>query len=49
LDLRGNPLAALPESIAELPALGKLDLRVTTLTPPGWLDRLEAQGCLVYR
>lgn len=50
LDLRGNPLASLPESIAELPALDKLDLRwVPTLPLPAWVPRLEARGVLVYR
>jgi hypothetical protein len=43
-------LVELPETIATLPRLHKLDLRwVTTLTPPAWFDGLEARGCLVYR
>ena len=34
---------------AQLPALDKLDLRWTTLSPPAWLAQLEARGVLVYR
>jgi Leucine-rich repeat (LRR) protein len=50
LDLRGNPLTTLSDRLASLPRLEKLDLRwVTTLTPPSWLDDLEARGCVVYR
>ncbi|WP_414930951.1 hypothetical protein [Streptomyces sp. Je 1-369] len=48
LDLRGNPLAALPDWLAELPALEKLDLRWTD-APVGrnLLDGLESRGCVV--
>ena len=50
LDLRGNPLAYLPEAIAGLPRLEKLDLRwVEKLIAPPWFPDLEARGCLVYR
>lgn len=49
IDLRGNPLEELPDAIATLPRLEKLDLRwVKTLQPPAWIDRLEARGCVVY-
>jgi hypothetical protein len=45
-----NPLEQPPYAVAGLPRPDKLDLRwVTTLTPPPWLDDLEARGCLVYR
>jgi hypothetical protein len=48
--LRGNPLTQLPEAIAALPRLDKLDLRwVTTLAPLAWFADLEARGCAVYR
>jgi Leucine-rich repeat (LRR) protein len=47
LDLRGNPLISLPVMIAELPKLEKLDLRwVNSLRLPGWIDDLEARGCV---
>jgi hypothetical protein len=50
LDLRGNPLTHLPETITTLRRLEKLDLRwVTALTPAQWLVGLEARGCVVYR
>src|SRR3954463_13087142 len=50
LDLRGNPVTALPDEVAMLPRLEKLDLRwVTTLSPPRWIEDLEARGCVVYR
>ena len=43
------PLDSLPESIADLPALDKLDLRWTpSLSLPEWTRRLEARGVLVY-
>jgi hypothetical protein len=49
LDLRGNPLTKLPEGIAALPRLEKLDLRwVETLEPPVWFATLEERGCAVY-
>jgi len=50
IDLRGNPLTSLPEAIASMPKLEKLDLRwIPSLPWPGWIDDLEARGCLVYR
>ena len=50
IDLRGNPLKHLPDAIAALPRLEKLDLRwVETLIPPPWIVNLEARGCAVYR
>jgi len=50
MDLRGNPLASLPAAIAKLPKLEKLDLRwVNSLPALGWLESLEARGCVVYR
>jgi Leucine-rich repeat (LRR) protein len=50
IDLRGNPLTELPACLAALPRLEKVDLRwVTMLVWPGWLDELEARGCVVYR
>ncbi len=40
----------LPNSIASLPKLEKLDLRwVDSLMDPEWLSVLEDRGCLVYR
>jgi hypothetical protein len=49
LVLVDNALTHLPEGIAGLPRLDKLDLRwVPSLAPPPWLDVLEARGCLVY-
>jgi len=33
-----------------MPKLEKLDLRwVSSLPLPGWVEELEARGCLVYR
>ena len=50
IDLRGNPLTHLPEASATRPRLEKLDLRrVETLTPPAWMEALEARGYVVYR
>jgi len=50
IDLRGNPLTRLPDGLAELPRLEKLDLRwVETLELPVWVERLEEHGCAVYR
>jgi hypothetical protein len=49
LDLRGNPLTALPESLFDLPRLGKLDLRwVPSLATHAGIERLKARDCLVY-
>jgi hypothetical protein len=40
----------LPETLATLPRLEKLDLRwVDSLESPRWLAELEAHGCVVYR
>jgi len=40
----------LPDTLAALPRLEKLDLRwVTTLPPLVWVGDLEARGCVVYR
>jgi Leucine-rich repeat (LRR) protein len=50
LDLRGKPPTNLPESIAGLPSLQKLDLRLVEsldLTP--WINAIEERGCAVYR
>ena len=47
LDLRGNPLAALPE--AAWPKLDKLDLRWTPLGDSMVADRLAARGVRVLR
>jgi hypothetical protein len=50
LDLRGNPIASLPETLLEMPRLEKLDLRwVNSLEPTSWLSALERKGCCVYR
>ena len=48
LDLRGNPLTQLPESLLELPRLEKIDVRWVEISSRV-LDQLEARGCLVYR
>lgn len=48
LDLRSNGLAALPEWLAELPALERLDLRWNRLSDMQVVaDRLAARGCRV--
>jgi hypothetical protein len=48
LDLRGNRIATVPDWIAELPALEKLDLRWTDVDPDAAvLAPLEARGCFV--
>jgi hypothetical protein len=45
-----NPIEALPDSLASLPQLDKLDLRwVNTLMDPEWLGALKDKGCLAYR
>jgi len=50
LDLRGNKLVAVPASLQDLPSLEKVDLRWNKIpTFPEWLQRLEQQGCTVYR
>jgi Leucine-rich repeat (LRR) protein len=49
LDLRANRLSALPESLAELHRLEKLDLRWNQFqTVPFWIDTLKDRGCIVY-
>jgi len=48
LDLRANRLAALPDTLADLPALEKLDLRWNGFyEPPPVAEPLRAQGCVV--
>jgi Leucine-rich repeat (LRR) protein len=48
LDLRGNQLDQLPDTLLGLP-LTKLDLRWNPLrAQPRWLDELAGRGCLVY-
>jgi Leucine-rich repeat (LRR) protein len=48
LDLRGNQLDELPDTLLDLP-LTKLDLRWNPLRGrPRWLDELTRRGCLVY-
>jgi hypothetical protein len=48
LDLRANDLRELPDALAELVALEKLDLRWNPLPrPPCWVGALEARGCRV--
>ena len=50
LDLRGNPLTNLPESIAGLPSLQKLDSRrVESLDLTPWISTIEERGRAVYR
>jgi hypothetical protein len=51
IDLRGNPISGLPERIAALPRLEKLDLRwVTTLElETDWVAAMQSRGCMVYR
>lgn len=50
IDLRGNPLESLPDCMAELPKLEKLDLRwVSSLRAPKWLNAFEKAGGIVYR
>jgi hypothetical protein len=50
MDLRANAFTSLPESLADLPSLQKLDLRWTSMAEtPAWLPRLEARGCVVLR
>ncbi|MCE3200065.1 hypothetical protein [Paenibacillus sonchi] len=49
LDLRSNHLLEIPESLLEIKGLERLDLRWDhELNPPGWLHKLEANGCIVY-
>ncbi|MFJ2022070.1 leucine-rich repeat domain-containing protein [Streptomyces nodosus] len=48
LDLRNTRLTQLPDVVATLPSLEKLDLRWNVLdTVPPWLDDLELRGCVV--
>ena len=48
--LRDNPLTDLPDGIAALPNLEKLDLRWNhqLVRQPSWEKTLEARGCVVY-
>jgi hypothetical protein len=50
LDLRANPLCALPDALADLPALQKLDLRWTPFFPklPPVARHLRDRGCTVW-
>jgi hypothetical protein len=49
IDLRGNPIAHLPDGLLALPRLEKLDFRwITTLTPQAWFADLERRGCAIY-
>ena len=50
LDLRETAIAALPDWLAELPALQRLDLRWNglLLDPPAIVERLRARGCVVW-
>jgi hypothetical protein len=48
LDLRASRLSALPDSMASMHNLRKLDLRWTKLAfPPAWLQDLESKGCRI--
>ena len=50
LDLRGNPMKSLPETLLSMPKLEKLDLRwISTLEASPWLNELEQKGCSVYK
>ncbi|WP_430649679.1 hypothetical protein [Bradyrhizobium retamae] len=48
IDLRGNPVATLPEALLKLPRLEKLDLRWVTISRPSWFAELEERGCAIY-
>jgi hypothetical protein len=49
LSLRGSGLTSLPRSLADLPALDRLDLRWNRIVPrPDWLRALETRGCTVW-
>ncbi|MNG40492.1 Leucine Rich repeats (2 copies) [compost metagenome] len=49
MDLRANRLSALPDSLAELTQLQRLDLRWNNFAEmPAVLEPLIAQGCLVH-
>jgi hypothetical protein len=48
VDLRNNRFDRLPDSLAGLPKLHKLDLRWNKLSVvPDWVDDLERRGCAV--
>ena len=50
IDVRGNPLTSVPQALADLPKLEKLDLGwISNLQLPVWINDLEARGCAVYR
>jgi hypothetical protein len=49
LDLRGNQLREVPAAVADLPRLGKIDLRWNGWRAlPSWLGALEQRGCRIY-
>ena len=49
LDLRETAITALPDWLAELPALQRLDLRWNGfLDPPPVVERLRERGCVVW-
>jgi hypothetical protein len=48
LDLRANRFRRLPDFVAALPCLEKLDLRWNPLDAlPRWSEELERRGCMV--
>jgi hypothetical protein len=48
LDLRATRLRELPDGLADLPRLEKLDLCWTKLDRfPDWIERLRERGCVV--
>jgi hypothetical protein len=50
LDLRENRITELPQWLADLPMLQRLDLRWNglLLDPPPLVERLRARGCVVW-
>jgi hypothetical protein len=47
--LRANKLTTLPDSLAQLTHLEKLDLRWNKLShEPAWLPQLSQHGCTVF-
>jgi hypothetical protein len=49
IDLRENAITSVPDVLAELPALDRLDLRWNGfLDPPAVVERLRARGCVVW-